>query len=141
MKKSAEQLAEDLREHGLKVTPMRTKVLTTFNSASASLSASALEKKLGEVDRVTLYRTLRDMESSGIIHKVISAKGETKFALCAAQCSDHAHEDNHIHFTCTECEETYCLNDHKPRTVSLPAGFVLSEVQVIASGVCGVCSP
>ncbi|MFN0032053.1 MAG: Fur family transcriptional regulator [Flavobacteriales bacterium] len=131
----------ELRNHGLKATPMRTAVLAEFKKSNTTLSQAVIEKKLGAVDRVTLYRTLRDMEASGIIHKVISAKGETKFALCAAQCSDHAHEDNHIHFTCTACEETYCLTEHKPRNVSLPAGFVLNEVQVIASGVCMRCSP
>jgi Fur family transcriptional regulator, ferric uptake regulator len=135
-----ETYENELRQHGLKATAVRTAVLTIFKKSKATLAQSAIEKKLGEADRVTLYRTLRDMETSGIIHKVISAKGETKYALCTSHCSDHTHNDNHIHFTCTECNETYCLTNLKPRNVVMPDGFVLAQMQVIASGCCQNCS-
>lgn len=140
MKKNSPEIEAQLRQHGLKITTIRTQVLDIFHKSSSSISQQTIEKKMDHPDRVTIYRTLRDMESSGIIHKVLSAKGETKFALCAEHCTDHAHQDNHIHFTCTKCEETYCLTDHKPRSISLPEGFVIGEVQVIVSGVCEKCA-
>lgn len=140
MKKNSTEIEAQLKQHGLKITTIRTQVLDIFHKSSSSISQQTIEKKMNQPDRVTIYRTLRDMESSGIIHKVLSAKGETKFALCAEHCTDHAHQDNHIHFTCTKCEETYCLTDHKPRSISLPEGFVIGEVQVIVSGVCEKCA-
>ena len=133
------EIENQLKQHGLKITPIRMTVLRIFHQSPSSISQQSIEKKMDQPDRVTIYRTLRDMESTGLIHKVLSAKGETKFALCADHCTDHAHQDNHIHFTCTSCGETYCLTDHKPRSVSLPEGFSVSEIQVIASGVCKIC--
>lgn len=133
---SEEQL---LKNHGLKKTDIRLKVLTEFLQCDHALSHQDLEASLAQIDRVTLYRTLNSFESKGITHKVLDQHGVSKYALCKSDCSEHAHHDNHFHFHCTNCNKTVCLDDHLTQTISLPKGYQMSDIRLNVRGLCKDC--
>jgi len=129
-----------LKKHGLRVTEFRKEVLALFDERSVAVDSRTIEQMLPSSDRVTVYRTLRSFEDSGILHRIPDPTGAVKFALCNAGCDDHAHHDSHAHFHCHTCETTICLDTHEEFHVSAPAGFSVSETQVMLSGTCASCN-
>lgn len=133
------EVVDLLREHKLRKTPGRIDVLDTFREHDFALGHKDIEQALGnKYDRVTLYRIMSNFEDCGLIHRVLDGENATKYALCHANCNDHAHHDNHLHFGCTQCGKTYCLDFEIPR-VSLPANYELEELQILAKGLCAQC--
>lgn len=129
-----------LKKHNLRITGFRKEVLSLFNQRATAVDSRTIEKQLQAADRVTLYRTLRTFEDSGIIHRIPDPNGVVRFALCHEGCSDHAHQDSHAHFHCSTCDTTICLEDAAPMQVSIPVGFVVADTQVILSGTCAACN-
>jgi Fur family transcriptional regulator, ferric uptake regulator len=132
--------AQHIREKGLKVTPMRIKVLELMQHEPIAYSHAALETALEKVDRITLYRTLNDFEEAGLVHKVIDTAGTTRFALCKDNCSGAHHTDNHVHFDCQRCHKMYCLEKVVTPVVKIPRGFRAEQMNIVVQGVCADCS-
>ena len=88
-----------LKSHHLRITPIREKVLDVFLSRGGeAIPKMIIEENLVRFDRVTLYRTIKQFEEKGLIHEVIDTKGQTKYALCATECTTQEHHDDHLHF-------------------------------------------
>lgn len=105
-----------------------------------ALSHSDIEKEIdNSLDRVTVYRTLKTFLDKGLIHKVLDDEGSLKYALCKEACSKVEHHHDHVHFKCTKCGQTICLNVDVP-SVKLPKGYSASEVNLLIQGVCERCS-
>lgn len=135
------RIKELLEKHKLKKTTTRMDILRLYLSQSHALSHSDLEQALGsDFDRVTLYRTLHTFEEKGIIHKVPDDSGATKYALCAEACSEHHHHDEHIHFSCTKCGNTYCLDHYPIPKIQLPEEFKTESLHLYAKGICRKCA-
>lgn len=131
---------ELLQKNALKRTSARLKVLHLFEESDHALSQPELEQHLGEeIDRVTLYRILSAFEEKGIVHKIIDPQGTGKYALCHADCNAGHHHDEHLHFNCIVCHNTYCLENTAVPAVSVPAGFQVNELVLSASGICSKC--
>ena len=113
-----------LEQYGLKKTNVRKLVLEVFLSVNHALSQPTVEETLGFVEnRVTIYRVIKDMEAAGIIHRVVHLNGTVLFALCS-DCSVHKHShDQHVHFTCTNCDKIYCLDYSSCLILSTPKDF------------------
>jgi Fur family ferric uptake transcriptional regulator len=128
-----------LNKHKLRVTPFRTLVLSIFSTAGKALSSHDLELKIAEADRITLYRTLKSFEEKGIIHKAIDGTIIQKYALCDADCNEKHHHDEHVHFHCDKCENTFCLDHVYVPSVRLPSGFSTRQINMVVNGVCKKC--
>lgn len=130
-----------LKSHGLRKTPFRIQVLSVFvDNETKGLTTQFIESKLGEFDRITLYRTIKTFEENGIVHNVLDSSKDTKYALCHADCSVHNHNDKHAHFLCSDCGETYCLEMKVESSFSLPQSYVLKESHLALSGICAECN-
>jgi len=132
---------EILKNYQLRVTNARVKVLEIFQKNPFALSQPFLEKNVETTDRVTLYRTLNTFEKVGLIHKVLDDTYTLKYALCSKVCSDsnilhHKHE--HIHFQCSKCNQTTCLNVQIP-LIQLPEDYIAHEVHFSMKGICKNC--
>jgi Fur family ferric uptake transcriptional regulator len=44
-----------------------------------------------------------------------------------------------VHFICTVCEKTICLDSVTVPEVKLPLGFKPLDSQMVVSGICGEC--
>ena len=130
-----------LKDSQLRKTNARIQVLEIFMNADRALSHQNLESKLQEVDRVTLYRTLKTFEQKGLIHKAFDGSEALKYALCSHHaCDEHHHNDNHIHFNCEVCEKTICLEQVKKPELNLPEGYQVAEQHVLVKGICPDCA-
>lgn len=134
------EFEEILEKHDLKKTKPRLSVLGVLSTRRSATSQPDLEEVLGnEVDRVTLYRTLKTFEEKGLIHKVIDSHGTANYALCGSACSEHEHHDNHVHFNCTACFNVYCFDQLHVPDLKMPAGFTVGTVNLIVYGICADC--
>ena len=127
------------KSSGLRNTPIRNEVLSLFINAESALSNQDIEGQLENVDRITLYRTLKAFEEKGIIHKAIDGTMIPKFALCSHSCTEHFHDDKHVHFHCRYCNNTFCIDEAMIPLVPLPKGFKAEETEMIVKGKCQNC--
>ncbi len=135
-----DRIIDLLKEHRLRITQTRQQVLSQFLAAGNHALANAdIESQLEDIDRITLYRTLKTFEESGLIHGTVDAKGKQKYALCT-DCDEHHHSDNHPHFHCSVCGQTTCLETVGVPPVKVPTGYQVSDLQIVLSGVCIRCT-
>jgi Fur family transcriptional regulator, ferric uptake regulator len=130
-----------LKVHNLRQTSCRKMVLELLLEREIALSHHDFEQQAGQAyDRVTLYRTLKTFLDKGIIHKVLDDSGVAKYALCNAHCPEEEHHDDHVHFKCTQCGTTSCLEHTEIPPVKLPEGYSFTQVNLLVQGVCRECS-
>ena len=130
-----------LRRNQLSVTGSRKKILELFIGSSGDALAHAdIEKKAGEkFDRVTIYRTLQTFVDKGIIHSIPTADNSVRYALCKHDCTEGHHYDNHVHFVCSCCQRTICIDDVMVPEVKLPQEFSPIFAQMVVTGICRDC--
>ncbi|HZG24019.1 MAG TPA: transcriptional repressor [Chitinophagaceae bacterium] len=134
------QINDILKRNQLSVTGSRKKILELFLSNRGALAHGDIEKKTGEkFDRVTIYRTLQSFLDKGIIHTIPTADNSIRYALCKDECTQGHHHDHHIHFECTSCGNTTCLEEVVIPKINLPTGFRSQEVEIVVSGKCKLC--
>ncbi len=121
-------------------TPMRLLVLEFLLKQKSAISLGDLEKGFIHSDKVTLYRTLKTFGEKGLIHNIKNGSEAVKYAVCEADCKEGVHYDLHLHFYCTTCKELFCLPKSKLPEVDLPKNFQLSEISLVARGICDHCS-
>lgn len=124
----------------LRKTNIRKEVLQIFlNHKGKALSTKELEETLEHPDRITLYRTLKTFEQSGLVHPAIDSSGTTKYALCSPNCNIHEHHDDHAHFHCLSCGKTICIPGQLKSQVNLPDGYEVTNFHVAIEGECLEC--
>ncbi|HEX5170735.1 MAG TPA: transcriptional repressor [Cyclobacteriaceae bacterium] len=129
-----------LKIHDLRSTPSRLTILHLFLKMERALSYADIENEINEnLDRVTVYRTLKTFLDRGLIHKVLNDEGSLKYALCNTHCSSTLHHHDHVHFKCTNCGQTSCLDVDVP-VVTLPKKFKIREINLLIHGICDQCS-
>jgi Fur family ferric uptake transcriptional regulator len=135
-----QQVDDILKKNQLSVTGSRKSILELFLHSKGALAHADIEKQTGEkFDRVTVYRTLQSFMEKGIIHTIPTSDNSIRYALCKDDCSEGHHHDNHVHFICTECNKTICLDSVTVPEVKLPKGFKPLESQMVVSGICEDC--
>lgn len=129
-----------LKNFKLRSTPNRQEILELFLQRNYALSHGDIEKEIdSQLDRVTLYRTLKTFLDRGLIHKVLDDEGSLKYALCKDNCHAPVHHHDHVHFKCFQCGQTNCLNVDVP-AIRLPRGYRSQEINVLIQGICERCS-
>lgn len=137
MKQISNRLLKTFR---LRSTPTREEILHLFIRKDYALSHTDIENEIAkDIDRVTVYRTLKTFTDRGLIHKVLDDGGSLKYALCSEACSATHHRHDHVHFKCTICGQTNCLDVEIPR-VKLPEGYTANEVNLLIQGTCQNCA-
>jgi Fur family ferric uptake transcriptional regulator len=131
-------LEERLQNRNIKPTAMRLLVLKELIQSSAALSLKTLECRFEKADRATLYRTLKTFEQKKLIHSIEDGSGAIKYAICQDGC-ECAPQDQHIHFHCIKCDETYCLTQSKIPQTQIPARFRVSSASMVYQGLCANC--
>lgn len=132
------EIDQKLQSRKIKPTAMRELVLSVLTEQTTAISLAELEDKFDKADRTTLYRTLKTFKENKLIHSIDDGSGSLKYALCLDKCECQP-EDLHVHFTCTSCNHTYCLNDISIPSLNLPAGFQMDTVSLVVEGICANC--
>lgn len=136
----SKKVTDTLKEHDLRNTSCREDVLAILSQNNTALSHGEIERELdNRFDRVTIYRTLKTFVDKGIIHKVLDEEG-LRYAVCKDQCQGHQHHHDHIHFKCTSCGLTNCIDNISIPEVTLPTGYQRLETNLLIQGTCPLCS-
>lgn len=131
---------ELLKKNGLSVTESRRRILDLFYETEGALAHADIEKNTDAAfDRVTVYRTLQTFVDKGIIHQIPTTDNSVLYALCKHNCEQGHHHDNHVHFVCTQCQKTVCLDDVLVPDVKLPNGFKPTQSAMMVTGICQEC--
>ncbi|HET6242957.1 MAG: transcriptional repressor [Bacteroidetes bacterium] len=134
------EITKLLEKYKLQKTPCRKSILNLFLNTAHALSHQDIVNGLKtEFDRVTIYRTFNSFEGKGMIHKVIDSEGTAKYALCAHDCTSEIHNDSHLHFSCSKCQKTICIENCKIPEIKIPEGFQLQKLSLLAEGICKSC--
>ncbi len=131
-------IEQKLKDNNVKPTAVRINVISVLMDSATALSAKELENRLDIVDKVTLYRTLKTFEEKKLIHTIQDGTNELKYALCEEGC-ECAPQDQHIHFHCVNCNETYCFMQSKIPNTQIPAGFKAASASMVYKGICPNC--
>lgn len=130
-----------LRDYALRKTISRSAILRLFLHRPFALSYTDIEREIASgFDRVTIYRTLKTFVDKGVVHKVLDDGGSLKYALCNDLCSTEGHHHEHVHFKCTKCGHTHCLDSSSIPEISLPQGYQAKEISLLIQGICPICS-
>lgn len=127
-----------LNSRHIKPTAMRELVLKILSEQTSAVSLADIESIFDKADKTTLYRTLKTFEENKLIHSIDDGTGSVKYALCKETCQCNP-EDLHVHFLCTKCQHTYCLNDIAIPSISLPVNFKLETINMVVKGICVNC--
>jgi len=133
---SHETEEEHLLEHGVKPTAVRILVWRKLQHKKGAFSLKDVEEWLPEMDRSSIFRSLRLFTDHHLLHELEDGMGQCKYCLC--RCEDGQHR-GHVHFTCTKCGKTYCFADQLIPPVNLPRNFDMQEVEYLIKGTCENC--
>ncbi len=132
-------LQKQLESRKIKPTAMRLLVLRQLVEAGSAISLKDLESRFEKADKATLYRTLKTFEGKKLIHSIEDGTGSMKYAMCEEGCECEP-QDQHIHFHCVKCGETYCLTQSKIPQMQIPIGFKASSASMVYKGNCANCN-
>lgn len=130
---------DKLEARGIKPTAIRLLVFKTMLNYPQAFSLSDLEVTLDTVDKSTLSRTISLFHNKLLIHSIDDGSGSIKYSVCSDDCTC-ALNDLHVHFHCSKCNKTFCLESISIPEVQLPQGFLLENVNFVLKGLCDTCS-
>ena len=128
-----------LTNKNVRPTANRITVLRELLSQTNPVSLNQLEQSLVTLDKSSIFRVLTLFSQHGVVHCIEDGSGSMKYEVCGS--SHHHHPaDMHVHFACTECGETTCLENIKVPMVELPEGFEPQAVNYVVKGRCSRCT-
>lgn len=130
-------VADFLERHGVKPTAVRILVWEEARSQSETFSLADMERWMPQMDRSSIFRSLKLFTEHHLLHTIDDGTGLQKYCVCRCE---HNHHINHVHFTCLKCGKTYCLEDYQIPMIEMPDGFTMKEVEYIVKGICRQCA-
>ena len=127
-----------LQVHGIKPTANRILVAKALASSIQPQSLAELERRIISIDKSNIFRALVLFREQHLVHAIEGSSDGTKYELCYSH--DHEHDDDqHPHFYCEKCQQTYCLNDAELPEILLPQGFEAHSSYLMIKGLCPHC--
>lgn len=124
----------------VKPTSNRILVMRELIKASHPVSLADLEISLGfSMDKASIFRVLELFSEKDIIHVIEDGSRSLKYELCHSG-THHTIADQHVHFYCERCKETYCFEDVSVPLVNIPEGFSPRAINYMIKGICPKCS-
>jgi len=132
------EIETKLQQRNIKPTAMRELVYEVLNKSKKALSLYEIEQQFDNVERSTIFRTLKTFQEKLLIHSVDDGTGAVKYALCEEGCTCLPN-DLHVHFLCNNCGQTHCLRDMPVPKMELPDGFSFESANFVVKGICSNC--
>ena len=132
------QIEQLLKTHGIRLTANRILIARTLSGLDSPSSMKELEAKIQTIDKSNIFRTLTLFKAHHLVHVIEDGNGGIKYELCLSH--DHEEdEDEHVHFFCEQCHRTFCLRETPLPTLTLPADYLVQQVQLVVKGICPAC--
>jgi Fur family ferric uptake transcriptional regulator len=130
---------EILKSSKLSLTNHRIELLNILSGCKQAISEKELELLMnGNCNRTTIYRNLNSLVEKKIVHRILSGEA-VKYKLVTGK-KENGKKFDHVHFDCTSCNTTYCLEELAVQDFKLPEGFTKTENQFIIFGICKNCT-
>lgn len=128
-----------LENHGVRPTAVRNLIYRAAEAHKNTFSLMELEDELATVDKSTIFRTLTLFSEHHLLHETEDGSGSKKYCVCH---HDHACalSERHVHFYCTNCRTTYCMEHTFIPSVNLPDGYIPEDAEYVIKGLCPKCS-
>lgn len=133
------ELERKLLDRDVKPTAVRLLIFKAMVEYPQAFSLSDLELVLETVDKSTISRTITLFHDHLVIHSIDDGSGSMKYSVCNDDCQCTLNE-LHVHFNCTNCQKTFCLESISIPPVQLPEKFLLENINFVMKGLCYQCS-
>ena len=127
-----------LEEHGIKPTANRIVVVRALATSMLPQSLAELEQRRGTIDTSNVFRALMLFREHHLVHAIEGSSDGTKYELCHSHDKEHD-DDQHPHFYCEVCQQTYCLDYAQVPEIQLPEGFEMTSANLMLKGICPHC--
>ena len=132
------RFVEQCRRRGVRVTPQRSAVYRALAADATHPTAESVYDQvragMTTLSFATVYRILEFLEHEGLIRKVSTTRGITRY---------DANMGPHQHLVCRRCESMTDLDGQSfgklPSSAVAPAGFLVEEIEVRVVGLCPTC--
>jgi Fur family transcriptional regulator, stress-responsive regulator len=139
MTRPAEQLADRLRDHGLRATTTRVAVLRAVGELDGhpdtDTIAGHVRETLGTISTQAVYDGLHAMTRVGLLRRIEPAGSPARYETRVG--------DNHHHVVCRACgaaQDIDCVVGTAPcLEPDQGAGFIIDEAEVTFWGLCPAC--
>lgn len=131
------QAEQILIESDIRPTAIRILVLKEIIEYDHTFTLAEMEQRMGTLDRSTLFRTLMLFVERKVLHEIDNGSGSKLFCRCA--CTHKHQHTPHAHFTCTSCNETFCIKEIDITSLPLPADYEVREISLVMKGLCAKC--
>ena len=137
----AARVEQTCAREGVRLTPLRRRVLDVFSESAAPLGAYAILEELSrregkQVAPPTVYRTLDFLIARGFVHKIESLNAY-------APCEHLGHAHHGMLLICAACGRSEEIEDdavmHSIAATADASGFRLDRVMIEAKGLCRRC--
>jgi Fe2+ or Zn2+ uptake regulation protein len=133
-----EQLSEQFRRQGLKVTPQRQRIFRALYESPEHPTAEsvyeAVRVDMPTISLRTVYQTLNDLAAMGELRQLALGTGSARF---------DPNLEAHHHLVCDSCSQVIDVYADASR-VEVPAadrqGFTITATQVVFRGTCAECA-
>lgn len=138
VEKRVHRFSEVCRRYGVKATHQRSEIYRELASTNEHPDVETIYRRIREripaISLDTVYRTLRLLETKGLIARVGSLGERTRF---------DADTDRHHHFVCTECGFIGDIYNEAWDTFRAPRDLrsmgTVNSIHVEARGLCKAC--
>lgn len=127
-----------MMHHGVKPTANRILVAEALADAGRPMSMMELEEAIGSIDKSGISRALSLFREQHLVHTLPDGGDGVRYELCHSRSDSHD-DDAHVHFYCTRCRKTFCLEDIPIPAVALPGGYEGESANYMVSGICPAC--
>jgi Fur family ferric uptake transcriptional regulator len=125
-----------LKGHSLRKTAARVATLSIIAERLTAVSLPVLKRKV-KISRITLYKTLRTLETKQIVYRVFNQQGEAHYTLREL---DRTTTNLLLHFNCRICKKIYRLAGSTVTPMTGVEGFEMHSAMLCGVGVCRSCS-
>lgn len=128
-----------LNQKGVRPTPNRILVMKELTKATRPVSLADLEAALEfSMDKASIFRVLELFSEKDVVHVIEDGSRSLKYELCH-NATHHTISDQHVHFYCERCKETYCFENVSIPAVEIPDGFRARAINYMIKGICPKC--
>lgn len=125
-------IIEKLKTNKIKATKPRLLIAKYLEEKDGIFCARDIAKKIKNIDKVSVYRTLEIMQKKKIINPVITLDGDQYYE------KNDAHNHHH-HIICTRCRKTECVDCTEPKIKQTKKFNNLNHL-LIFTGICHSCT-
>ena len=114
-------------------------ILDLFDQNNRAISVVDLVSAFSsEMNKTTVYRILRRLEDSGVLHSFVDKDGLKRYAKGDQRNKSKGDQHIHPHFLCGDCGISTCL-PLEVQTFSIP-GYSIKSSEQLYLGQCNNCA-